>query len=172
MGIGWPSTEIVWALLCTFAGPLFLFASQWLLTNVSMRFLVSALATVGCYTIAMMFFIAGTNCTVQMAAGFALVIAVLIFILGFWGLLTRGYSVAILIALAEIGDNARIELVYSHYGRGKGLRWFMEKRLKGLLSFGATDEREDYVCVTPTIGAIIYLFYRGFMACFRLRQFG
>jgi len=171
MQFGLPSTEIVIAILCSLAAPVSLFASQWLISNVSSRFFFSAAVTLGCYVTALVFAGSYSLSPRQIVAGFAFIVAVLIFELGFWGVLTRGYTVAILLALQQTGDNAPIEQVQSHYAGGRGLGWFMEKRLKGLRAAGVTKENDERIYVTP-FGVLVLLVYRSFMTCFRLSQFG
>ena len=167
----WPADELYLAFLCALAAPVVLFASQWFIENVSIRYITMVIATLGTYIFIIGFLYVKPFFTIQCVSGLAFLISVCIFILGFWGLLTRGFSVAMLLSL-EKNDGAETETLHSGYANGMGLHWFLEKRLAGMRAIGVVVESEGSVKITPILGILALQSYRLFKKLFKLQQYG
>jgi len=167
-----PAPEIQWAILLCLATPWLLLLTRWLPVGVAHRFNITAAAIVAVYAVASSFAVSDASQIKPMAAGAALIVSALVFVLGFWGVLTRGYSVALLIALSHLGGTARADEIENAYSGGRGLRWLAEKRLSGLASARAIILAGDHVAVSRGTGAAILRAYSIFRKCFRLKEYG
>jgi hypothetical protein len=172
MSFGIPAPEVQWAILLCLATPLVLLLTRWLPVGVAHRFNITAATVVAAYLILNLRGDFDAAHIRPLAAGFALIVAALVFVLGFWGVLTRGYSVALLIALERLGGTARAAEIETAYSGGRGLRWLAEKRLSGLLQAGVITVTDDQIAVTDGMGMAVLRAYLLFRKCFRLKEYG
>ena len=89
-----------------------------------------------------------------------------------WSLLSRGYTLALLITLYRAErplDDA--ELARSYRG-GSGLSWIMEHRLSGLISAGLVREDDGMLILTPVLGAGVAWLYKLSIIVLGLRRTG
>jgi len=172
MTFGWPSPEVEWAILLSVAAPFILLMSRWLPLGVAQRFGITAIAVIAAYVLVCLRgpFIEAR--IVPIVTGAALIVAGLVFVLGIWGVLTRGYSVALLITLERLGGPARVEMLERSYSAGRGLRWLTEKRLNGLKAAHVVEVSGDQVIITRPIGSLFILACTIFQKCFRLKDYG
>lgn len=167
-----PSPEIQWALLWCLFSPFVLLATRWISIGTAKRYGFAAVAVVCSYLVVFTGLRPGSSPTLEVVSGTALILTCLIFILGFWGLLTRGYSIAMLIALERLGGSASHAELIEAYSGGRGLHWMADKRLRGLQAFGLVVVRDGWVIVTPLHGRLALWLYRVFMKLFRLPSYG
>ena len=59
--------------------------------------------------------------------------------------LSRGYSLRILVDLLERGGSADLETLKTQYASGAGLSWMVNKRLRTLTSLHLVERRDDRV---------------------------
>lgn len=170
MAIGWPATAVQWAIILCIATPFILVATRWLPFGLAHRFNATAGIVLGAYALGCSYDASAE--TVPVITGVALIVSALVFVLGFWGVLTRGYSVALLIALNRLGGRASTGELEKAYSAGRGLRWLAGKRLEGLVAARAVVIENGQVTITPSMGAFILRCCVMFQACFRLRDYG
>lgn len=172
MTFAWPAPEVEWAILLCIAAPLILLISRWLPLGVAQRFSVTAIAVIAAYVLVCLRgpFIEAR--IVPIVTGAALIVAALVFVLGVWGVLTRGYSVALLIALEGLCEPASPDVLARSYSAGRGLRWLTEKRLNGLKAAHVVAVSSDQVIITRPIGSLFILACTIFQRCFRLKDYG
>lgn len=170
MAIGWPAAEVQWAIVLCVATPFVLLATRWLPLGLAHRFNATAVIVLGAY---------GLGClngaaphAIPVITGTALIVSALIFVLGFWGVLTRGYSIALLVALNRLGGRARVGELENAYSNDRGLRWLAGKRLGGLVAARAVVIEEGQVAITRGMGAFVLRCCAIFQVCFRLKDYG
>ena len=86
-----------------------------------------------------------------------------IFVLGFFfigyfefqSLILRGYSLRILSDLFSINKPMTAQQIAANYGGGKGLKWFLDKRLKGLKYLGLIKEERGKIKLTNHTGKTV-----------------
>ena len=86
-----------------------------------------------------------------------------IFVLGFFfigyfefhSLISRGYSLRILSDLFSINKSMTAQQIATNYGGGKGLKWFLDKRLKGLKDLGLIREERGKIKLTKHTGKTV-----------------
>jgi hypothetical protein len=167
-----PPWQVQWAVLWCLATPVVLLFMRWLPLAAAQRFNATGSIVLGSYLAVVLWWGSQSSDVISALAGLALIASALIITLGIWGLLTRGYSVAVVVALARRGGRASlVELAHASSG-GRGLRWLTEKRLRGLQSFGIVAVSERWVTVTPGMGGTALQAYRIFRRCFPLREYG
>ena len=89
-----------------------------------------------------------------------------------WGLMSRGYTLSILIALLEAGGPISTDEIARRYRGGEGLDWIIRHRLGGLESVGAIERRGDIVTLTTPFGLFIAQLYGMCIAILGLRKVG
>ena len=86
-----------------------------------------------------------------------------IFVLGFFfigyfefqSLILRGYSLRILSDLFSIEKSLTAQQIAANYGGGKGLKWFLDKRLTGLKYLGLIKEERGKIKLTKHTGKTV-----------------
>lgn len=86
-----------------------------------------------------------------------------IFVLGFFfigyfefqSLISRGYSLCILSDIYTSNKPMSNEQLAANYGQGKGLKWFLDKRLTGLKYLGLIKEHRGKIKLTDRSGKIV-----------------
>ena len=170
MAIGWPAVEVQWAIVLCIATPFVLLATRWLPLGLAHRFNATAVIVVGAYGLGCLY--SAALHTIPVITGAALIVSALVFILGFWGVLTRGYSVALIVALNRLGGRASVGELENAYSDGRGLRWLFDKRLGGLVGAHAVVIENGQVVITRGMGAFVLRCCAIFQACFRLKDYG
>jgi hypothetical protein len=103
--------------------------------------------------------------------GLFAVLGAALFWLEVWGLMSRGYTLSILIALLEAGRPLQPAEIAMHYRGGDGLAWILQHRLGGLVGSGSIMRDGDTLTLTPRGMAIAQL-YRLCIALLGLRKTG
>src|SRR5262245_31025275 len=81
----------------------------------------------------------------------ALATAVLVY-LEIWSLMSRGYTLALLLTLYQAGRPLSASELARRYRGGEGLQWIMRHRLAGLEAAGLIRRQGDYLVLTPWLG--------------------
>ena len=133
------------------------------------RFLLAALASgAGWAANALLTGLAGTD----LAGGFCVVAGGILFYLQVWGLLTRGYTLGILLTLLRINRPMTAEEVASGYRGGSGLQWIMHHRLSGLTGAGMLRREGDTLVLGSMRGVAVARVYRACVLVLGLRRTG
>jgi hypothetical protein len=107
----------------------------------------------------------------ELATSLMIVGGALLIYLEAWGLLSRGYTLGLLLTLFHgARPMTEAELARS-YRQGQGLGWIMRHRLGGLLSTGLVRRKDDRIVLTPA-GALIGVLYRVAVAVLGLKVTG
>lgn len=161
--------EIIWALSLGALFPIFLLVSKYSSLNVSRRYIASAVIVIIFYGFLCFF---NSSNPVVILAGLLLLLSILIFTLGLWGLLTRGYSVALLVTLHSLGGNATIAELEKTYSGGRGLKWLTVKRLNGLSNAKIIKIEESQITIRKPLGPLLIKLYKTFQQVFQLKGYG
>jgi len=172
MSFGWPAPEVEWAMLLGIAAPFVLLISRWLPLDVARRFGVTAIAVIAAYILICLRAPLTEARIVPIVTGAALIVAALVFVLGVWGVLTRGYSVALLITLERSLGKMSVGDLEAGYSGGRGLRWLADKRLGGLKAARVVEIVDGDVLITPHVGAFLLWACGVFQKVFRLKDYG
>jgi hypothetical protein len=97
--------------------------------------------------------------------------AVLIY-LEIWSLLSRGYTLALIVAIHQSGGPLTADELARRYRGGEGLEWIMLHRLAGLEAAGLVQRTGDQLVLTPRLGRATAWSYRVAIALLGLRATG
>lgn len=89
-----------------------------------------------------------------------------------WGLLSRGYTLGILITLLRAGRPLTAADVMAQYRGGDGLQWIMAHRLAGMTAAGVVRIENDRISLTPGKGMMVARLYRFAIGILGLRRTG
>ena len=95
-----------------------------------------------------------------------------LFYLEAWALLSRGYTLGLLVTLYRARRPLNEEELARSYRGGFGLSWIMEHRLSGLLGAGLVRRQDGMVALTPRLGAAVALLYKGAIRVLGFRRTG
>lgn len=96
------------------------------------------------------------------------------FFVGFgliWGVMTRGYTIAMLIEFHRAGGPLTEEALAAAYSGGRGLSWLFDKRLGGIHRLGLIVRDGGNVELTPA-GRIVAFGSRAALRVLGLKRFG
>src|SRR5205807_7885585 len=91
----------------------------------------------------------------EMALGFMILGAALLFYLEVWALLSRGYTLGLLLTLHRAGRPLDDSELAARYRGGAGLSWIMSHRIDGLLSAGLVSLENGQVVLSPRLGTLV-----------------
>jgi hypothetical protein len=77
-----------------------------------------------------------------------------------WGLMSRGYTLGIILTLYNAGRLLSEAEVSRSYRGGEGLAWIMCHRVGGLMAAGLVAKRNEDLVLTPLRGRIVAHLYR------------
>lgn len=95
-----------------------------------------------------------------------------LFYLEVWALLSRGYTLGLLVTLYRAGRPLGEDELARSYRGGRGLAWIMEHRVSGLLGAGLVRKKGGMVALTPLLGAAVAWLYKGSIVVLGLRRTG
>ena len=101
---------------------------------------------------------------------FIMICALLVY-LEIWGLLSRGYTLSLLLTFYKAKKPLNIEELGNSYRSGYGLKWLIEHRFAGLEAAGMLRTNGDKVTLTYK-GVIIVFVYQLFIRIFGLKVTG
>lgn len=163
---------VLLALIHVLLFPVYLWASSFLkllAERHASRFLAAALASaVGWMAFAMVMH----STAVDLVTGFCVLGGGMLFYLQVWGLLTRGYTLGILLTLLEADRPMTAAQVSTAYRGGSGLQWIMRHRLEGLVGAGLLHRDADRLVLSGTRGVWVARLYRLCVAVLGLRRTG
>jgi hypothetical protein len=108
----------------------------------------------------------------DVAVGAMLLISGLILYLELWALLSRGYSLGIILTLLRAPAPLDDVAIARGYRAGDGLSWIMRHRLAGLEAAGLVTARDGVIGLTPWVGAPIARIYVAAVALLGLPRSG
>lgn len=117
------------------------------------RFLFTAIATLVLWLAATMAWAAAG--AAGWLAGLCVTLGALLFYLEAWGLMTRGYTLALLLTLWKAGRPMTSQELFDGYRDGEGLGWIMRHRLGGLCATGLI--KRDGAQLTLGAGAGLFI---------------
>jgi len=107
----------------------------------------------------------------DLATALMILASALLIYLEAWALLSRGYTLGLLLTLFR-GRRAMTDAqLAASYRQGQGVGWIMRHRLGGLVSTRLVRRQDDRVVLTPA-GATIGILYRMAIAILGLRVTG
>jgi hypothetical protein len=77
-----------------------------------------------------------------------------------WGLMSRGYTLSVLLTLHQAGRPLDAGEIAEGYRGGDGLDWIMRHRLAGLVAAGLVERRGDRLALTAVRGVLVARLYR------------
>jgi hypothetical protein len=107
----------------------------------------------------------------DLATSFMLLAGAALVYLEIWGLMSRGYTLGLLLTLFHCKSPMTDAELAAGYRRGEGLGWIMRHRLGGLLSTGLVRRQGDLIVLTST-GVLVARLYRAAIAVLGLKVTG
>ena len=104
--------------------------------------------------------------------GLAVLAGAMLFYLEGWSLLTRGYTLGILLTLLTEGRPMNEHEIALRYRGGDGLSWVMRHRLGGLTGAHMVRQQQDRFTLDPIRGVFIARLYRLCIATLGLKRTG
>lgn len=95
----------------------------------------------------------------EKSAATLVVFSITIVVLQAWGLLTRGFTLAVVLALWRIGSPARPDAVAAAYRAGEGLEALMTIRVGGMLQAQLVRKTGDVLELTKPMGHFVVYAY-------------
>jgi hypothetical protein len=139
----------------------------------AVQFLVSVMVGVAVWTSILLFVaLARPNSGTEIAIGAMILGAGILFFLEIWALLSRGYTLSLLIAVYQAGRPLSAKELAHAYRRGEGLEWILRHRLAGLQSAGLVRQVGDHIILTPQFGRAVALTCRAAVAFLGLKATG
>ena len=108
----------------------------------------------------------------DIAAAFMILCGSGLFYLEAWGLLSRGYTLGLLLTLLKAGRPLTEGELAQRYRCGEGLSWIMQHRLSGLISAGLIKNQEGVLTLTVFPGVMVARLYKISMAALGLQRTG
>lgn len=141
----------------------------------AIQFLLSSIAVVVAYTAYAAYTAAAENAAlaVDLAIGVLLLICGNLLLLEFWALLSRGYTLGLLLTLKRAGpEGLTSEEMASNYRGGDSVDWIMRHRLEGLIGAKLVMREGDRLTLSSSLGVPVTLLYRASIAILGLRRSG
>jgi hypothetical protein len=138
----------------------------------ALQFLVSVLITIAVWTGALVFIPAARPMSVADIVMETMIVCIVTLVyLEIWALLSRGYTLTLLITIHQNGRPlSAAELARSY--RGEGLEWIMYHRMAGLEAAGLVQRQGDRVVLTQRRGHLVAWSYRLVIALLGLKTTG
>ena len=136
----------------------------------AMRFVVSGIVTLALWAAACA--IAPGTSVSGWLAGFCATLGALLFYLEVWGLMTRGYTLGLLLTLLKSGRRMTAQELFDGYRDGEGLGWIMRHRLGGLGATGFIKRDGERMSLTRGRGVFVARLQRLSVAVLGLKRTG
>jgi hypothetical protein len=137
----------------------------------ALQFLASSGAVVGLWGIALHAHSGPAATGVELATSFMILAGALLAYLEAWAILSRGYTLGLLLTLFRGKLPMTDAELSANYRQGQGLGWIMRHRLGGLLSTRLVRRQGDLVALT-LFGLVIARLYRAAIAFLGLKVTG
>jgi hypothetical protein len=122
----------------------------------ALQFLISVIAVLIAWTGALLFIPAARPHDISdVALGAMVVGTAVVFFLEVWALLSRGYTLGLLITVYRFGRPLPAAELAGSYRSGAGLEWIMRHRLAGLEAAGLVQRSDDAIVLTPRRGRAV-----------------
>lgn len=173
-----PPPEIGTAILVGLLFPLILLATRYVTAisdNPSRRYVAACAVTLLSWLALLFFMLPAPSSEVRredLANGLLVLASSFIVFLGLWGVLTRGCSISILVALSQVGEAATETTLGEAYSGSRGLRWLTEKRLRSLVRAGLVKYQNGMILVTRPRGIIAAFVCSTLTKIIGLKNFG
>ncbi len=95
-----------------------------------------------------------------------------LFYLEVWALLSRGYTLGLLVTLYRANRPLDEDELARSYRGGSGLSWIMQHRLSGLIGAGLVRQHGGMIILTPVLGVAVAWLYRFSILVLGLRRTG
>jgi hypothetical protein len=137
----------------------------------ALQFLATSVIVVALWAIALRVPGSRASSAAELATSFMILASALIIYLEIWALLSRGYTLGLLLTLFRGKQPMSDAQLAASYRQGEGVGWIMRHRLGGLLSARLVRRQGDRVVLTGA-GALIGILYRAAVATLGLRVTG
>lgn len=124
------------------------------------RFLVSAVFMVLTSALSMWALAPAGLTPMDAVVGLCVTLGALLFYLEVWALMTRGYTLGILLTLLKTGRPLTAQEIFDGYRDGDGLGWIMSHRLGGLCASGFIARSGDRLTLAAGRGVFIARLHR------------
>jgi hypothetical protein len=108
----------------------------------------------------------------EIAVGLMLLAAAGLVYLEIWALMSRGYTLGILVTLLNADRPLSADDLAALYRQGSGLSWIMQHRVRGLIGAGLVRLNGDILSLTSFPGIATALLYRAVVKVLGLRMAG
>ena len=135
----------------------------------ALQFLASSVIVIAAWLIALQLMPASS--AADIATALMILAGALLVYLEAWGLLSRGYTLGLLLTLFRAKHSMSDAQLAASYRQGQGVGWIMRHRLGGLMSARLVRRQGDRIVLTPA-GALIGMLYRAAIAIFGLKVTG
>jgi len=109
---------------------------------------------------------------VEVAIGAMLIGSAVLVYLEIWGLLSRGYTLSLIVTIHRAGSPLPADELARRYRGGEGLEWIMRHRMAGLEAAGLVQRTGDQLVLTSRLGRAAAWSYRAAIALLGLRMTG
>ena len=137
----------------------------------ALQFLATSVTVVVLWVIALCVPSLRASSAAELATSFMMLASALIIYLEIWALLSRGYTLGLLLTLFRGKAPMSDAQLAASYRQGEGVGWIMRHRLGGLLSARLVRRQGDRVVLTGA-GALIGILYRAAVATLGLKVTG
>jgi hypothetical protein len=137
----------------------------------ALQFLASSAIVIAAWVIALQLPAMPASSAADIATSLMILAGALLVYLEAWGLLSRGYTLGILLTLFHAKQPMSDAQLAASYRQGEGVAWIMRHRLGGLMSARLVRRQGDRIVLTPA-GEIIGILYRAAIAVFGLKVTG
>jgi hypothetical protein len=137
----------------------------------ALQFLATSVIVFGCWVIGLLLPGVPTSTAAELATSLMILVGALLVYLEAWALLSRGYTLGLLLTLYCGRRPMTDAQLAANYRQGQGVGWIMRHRLGGLLSTRLVRRQGDCIVLTST-GAIIGILYRAAIAVLGLKVTG
>lgn len=122
----------------------------------ALQFLFSTIVAIAVWAIALLLVPAARpNGPAEIVLGAMALGAAILVYLEIWALLSRGYTLGLVITIHQAGRGLSAEELAQGYRRGHGLEWIMRHRLAGLEAAGLVCREADRLVLTPQRGRAV-----------------
>jgi len=108
----------------------------------------------------------------EILSSFMIFFTSLLVYLEIWALLSRGYTLGILLTLSKSSTPLNDKNLAQAYRQGEGLQWLIQHRFSGLFSAKLLFQEKNKICLTPFFGNCTVKIYKLFILMFNLKKTG
>jgi signal transduction histidine kinase len=108
----------------------------------------------------------------EMISSFMMLVTILLIYLEIWALLSRGYTLGILLTLAKSTVPLNEREISRSYRAGQGLEWLVHHRFSSLFATNLIAKQGNKIYLTPFLGKFVVSIYKLFIFLFSLKKTG